>query len=198
MKLSEQEIIEKKEAIILAAQTCFVRNGIHHTTMQDICGEAAMSTGNIYRYFESKEAIIEAFAKEDLQWITTAIQDLPSSQNFVEALIDTTYWTASTLILERKAELTTELFAEAGRNPRINAICAKFNKQLLNEICRILEIIEKTGDIHPVHDHSTIAQFIVALVDGFVIRSFTSSNFELTKMRPVIKTTIEALLGVDH
>lgn len=198
MKLSEQEIIEKKEAIILAAQACFIRKGIHNTTMQDISGEATMSTGNIYRYFESKEAIIEAFAEEDLQWITTAIQDLPSSPDFVEALVDTTYWTALTLILEGKAELTTELFAEAGRNPRINAICVKFNKQLLNEICRILDIIEKNGVIRPVHDHKTIAQFIVALVDGFIIRSFTSSSFELAKMRPAIKTTIEALLGVKH
>ena len=197
MKLSDQQIGEKKDEILLAAQVCFVRKGFHTTTMQDICSEAKMSAGNIYRYFEGKEAIIEAFAAEELKWMTSAIQDLPSSQNLVEAIIDTIYWTASTLIHDSKAEMMAELFAEAGRNPRINAIYVKFSKHLLNEICNALKIIEERDAIHPVVDRTTIAQFVVALVDGFVMHSIINPDFELANMRPAIKTSIEALLGVS-
>ena len=129
MKLSEQKIVDKKMQILEASQSCFVRKGFHNTTMQDICQQAGMSAGNIYRYFDSKEIIIEAFAADELQWMSTAINDVPSSPDMLQAIVDTVYWTATTLMENDKSELIAELFAEAGRNPRINAIYTKFNKQ---------------------------------------------------------------------
>ena len=42
---------------LAAAQRCFVRSGFHGASMQDICAEAGMSPGNLYRYFPSKEAL---------------------------------------------------------------------------------------------------------------------------------------------
>ncbi len=44
------EVLPKREQTLAAAETCFVRNGFHGTTMQDIGREAAMSPANIYRY----------------------------------------------------------------------------------------------------------------------------------------------------
>jgi AcrR family transcriptional regulator len=37
--------------------------GFHQTSMQQICSEAGMSAGNVYRYFPSKEAIIEGITE---------------------------------------------------------------------------------------------------------------------------------------
>ena len=45
--------------IIQAAERAFVRHGFHATTMQHVAAEAAMSPGNLYRYFRSKEAIVQ-------------------------------------------------------------------------------------------------------------------------------------------
>ena len=44
---------------------CFARSGFHKASMQDICAEAGMSAGNLYRYFRSKEAIIAAIAEAE-------------------------------------------------------------------------------------------------------------------------------------
>jgi AcrR family transcriptional regulator len=43
-----------------AAWACFGRKGYHETTMQDICKESGLSYGALYRYFDSKEAIMAA------------------------------------------------------------------------------------------------------------------------------------------
>lgn len=48
----------RREQILDAAEACFVRNGFHRTTMADLAREAAMSQGNFYRYFASKEDIV--------------------------------------------------------------------------------------------------------------------------------------------
>ena len=195
MKLNDQLVHKKRQQILDAAQACFVRKGFHNTTMQDICKESGMSAGNIYRYFDSKEMIIEAFAQEELQWMTSAITDVPSSPDLLQAIVDTAFWTASTLMQEGRPELIAELFAEAGRNPRINAIYTKFNRRLVSEICNTLEKLEESGVLHPLHEKQYIAKIIVSLVDGLVLNSITTPDFDMMAMRPVIKTMVTSLFA---
>ena len=56
---------ERRERIIEAAERAFVRNGFHAATMQHVADEAGMSPGNLYRYFPSKEAIVEGLCEVD-------------------------------------------------------------------------------------------------------------------------------------
>src|SRR3989304_4862304 len=53
----------RRQQILDAAAACFVRRGFPRTTMQDICDEAGLSPGAVYRYFPSKEEIIEAMSE---------------------------------------------------------------------------------------------------------------------------------------
>ena len=63
--LNIQRQADRRDEILSAAQRCFVRSGFHQTSMQEICTEAGMSAGNLYRYFPSKEAIIAGIAERD-------------------------------------------------------------------------------------------------------------------------------------
>ena len=56
---------DRRAGILAAAQRCFVRSGFHGASMQEICAEAGMSPGNLYRYFPSKEALIAGIAERD-------------------------------------------------------------------------------------------------------------------------------------
>jgi TetR/AcrR family transcriptional regulator, repressor for uid operon len=64
-RLNIQRQIDRRDEILSAAQRCFVRSGFHQTSMQEICAEAGMSPGNLYRYFPSKEALIAGIAERD-------------------------------------------------------------------------------------------------------------------------------------
>src|SRR5215211_1526704 len=57
--------IDRRAEILQAAARCFARSGFHGASMQDICAEATMSPGNLYRYFPSKEALIAGIAERD-------------------------------------------------------------------------------------------------------------------------------------
>jgi len=195
MKTSEQTIVDKKAEILEAAHACFVRKGFHNTTMQDICQQAGMSAGNIYRYFDSKEKIIEVFAQEELQWMKIAIADVPSSPNLLQAILDTIFWTATTLTEENKSELIAELFAEAGRNPRVNAIYTKFHKQLSQHVCHMLQELEDNNLLRCVHDKQLVAKILISLVDGIVLGKIITPDFDMTNMRPVIETMIKSLFA---
>ena len=56
---------QQTQRVLEAAKTCFVRSGFQGASMQEICAQADMSPGALYRYFPSKEAIIEAICAAD-------------------------------------------------------------------------------------------------------------------------------------
>ena len=60
-KVTQAHLEARRQQILDAAFGCFARQGFHQTTMQDICREAELSPGAVYRYFDSKEAIIPRF-----------------------------------------------------------------------------------------------------------------------------------------
>ena len=63
--INVQRQSDRRDEILAAAQRCFVRSGFHQTSMQEICAEAGMSPGNLYRYFPSKESLIAGIAERD-------------------------------------------------------------------------------------------------------------------------------------
>lgn len=197
MKLDEQSKLEKRIAILEAAERCFAQKGFHQTSMQDIHREAEMSAGNLYRYFDSKEAIIEAFAAQELSWLTQAIEDVPSSDNMRLAIFDTFFWTMTTMLDDGRAALTAELFAESGRNPKINAIYTAFNSRLADEIGAVLEMAQANGIVAPHHDLASIAQIFIVLVDGMAMQKIVNPELDVMKQRPLLETMLKCLLGTE-
>src|ERR1700732_2388861 len=78
---------ERRQRILEAAERAFVRHGFHATTMQHVAEEIGMSAGNLYRYFPSKEAIVEGLCAVDQAERARAFAELMAhSGNIMEAL----------------------------------------------------------------------------------------------------------------
>ena len=63
-RVSEAHLAARRQQILDAARTCFLRNGFHQTSMQDVISEAGLSVGAVYRYFPSKNDLITALAEQ--------------------------------------------------------------------------------------------------------------------------------------
>lgn len=59
-RITEKRRQAQRARIIAATQACFLRNGIHQTSVQDIIQESGLSAGAVYGYFASKEELILA------------------------------------------------------------------------------------------------------------------------------------------
>ena len=57
----------RRAQILEAAHECFSREGFHAASMASIAAQADLSVGQIYRYFENKEAVIEAICVSKLE-----------------------------------------------------------------------------------------------------------------------------------
>ena len=74
--VSEAHIAARRQQILEAARACVARQGFHQTNIQDICKEAELSPGAVYRYFPSKDHIIAATRTDCQQGILDLIDSL--------------------------------------------------------------------------------------------------------------------------
>ena len=113
---------ERRERILEGAERAFVRHGFHAATMQHVADEIGMSPGNLYRYFPAKEAIVEGLCALDQEKRAQAFAELMADHgNIREALCAG----LRQHVLEKppeKARMIVEIWAEAGRNPRVAAL----------------------------------------------------------------------------
>lgn len=59
-KVPDSHLEERREEIVRAALRCYERGGYHGTSVRDVCDEAGLSVGAVYRYFDGKEEIFGA------------------------------------------------------------------------------------------------------------------------------------------
>lgn len=96
---------DTRERIMETAEALFRRLGFAKTTVADIAGELRMSPANIYRFFESKNAIVEAICRRCLAELDERAWEIARSRGSAVARIER-------LILEilayHKANLLTD------------------------------------------------------------------------------------------
>lgn len=63
-KRTDAYLENRREQLIQAAYKCFLENGYHAPSISDICREANVSVGTIYKYFSNKREIFLAAQKE--------------------------------------------------------------------------------------------------------------------------------------
>jgi TetR/AcrR family transcriptional regulator, transcriptional repressor of aconitase len=117
-KVSEEYRAQRRAHILAAARRCFVRNGFHETSMQDLVDEAGISSGALYRYFPSKDAVIESIAEQNLDQvvavIAASVDDGMSAGQAVAAVLE---FVSARHAEDGFAAIALLVWSEALRNP---------------------------------------------------------------------------------
>lgn len=109
----------QRNRILDAAEHRFIEHGFRAATMAAIAGTAGISPGLIYRYFESKQAIILAIIDRHLARNRDALGQLELSTDLVAELLEAyDLWSRGDPRLWHVA-LFAEATAEAGRDPDV-------------------------------------------------------------------------------
>src|ERR1700744_6241734 len=121
-KVSSQYRDERRAHILAAARRCFVRDGFHQTSMQDLVREAGMSSGAVYRYFASKDAMIIAIAEENLDQIVAIVREsVAHGADIGTALAAALEFASSRHADDGFAAIALVVWSEALRNPALAA-----------------------------------------------------------------------------
>jgi AcrR family transcriptional regulator len=118
-KLSQAKLDRRRGHILAAAARCFDRAGFHRTTIADIRREAGVSTGAIYTYFPTKEAIVRALLEDAQRARRSQLQGTSALQARVLQA-----WAEAVFTQEGRhvARVDVQLWAEALRDPAIGKL----------------------------------------------------------------------------
>jgi TetR/AcrR family transcriptional repressor of uid operon len=185
---------DRRLEILDAAQRCFVRSGFHQASMQEICAEAGMSPGNLYRYFPSKEAIIAAITERDRAKAAADFAAVDKAPDFfagIEAL-------GRTYLVERSEEemaLCLEIMAEARRNPSVGRVYLQFDRDVRTGLADVLRRAAQRGEIPADIDLEKIVTVLMALGDGVERRRAIDPSFDVEGVFPLMLDVVKFLLS---
>jgi len=159
-----------------AAMTCFARSGFHLTTMQDISAEAQISVGLIYRYFESKDAVIAFMASEHMDDLRRMLEHARRTPTLFEALevIFTCHCEEQPDRLQ--ASFVVNLFAEAARNDQVRILLRDVTQFFIDSVTELIASSEEARTAPRGFDPRAAAEIIVDSTRGMMIRAITDSS----------------------
>lgn len=186
---------EPRRRILDAAIACFTRAGFHGTSMQQICAEAGMSPGALYRYFPSKEAIILAIIEAESAARATLIEVLETAPTFVEGIAR---MGAALFSRESPAvclDLGPEIYAETARNPALKPTFDAVETEMNEAILRCFRAAQAKGEVDSSLDADTAMLLLGAIGDGLVLRNRFDPDASLERMMPQIADMIARMLA---
>lgn len=185
---------DRRTEILDAAQRCFARSGFHRASMQDICTEAGMSPGNLYRYFPSKEALIAGICERDRADAVASFALVDQAPNFFEGLAGL----ARHHLVDRTDEevgLCAEIMAESRRHPEIAKLYQNIEGDIKGRIAAMLRNAAARGEIRDDVDFDTAATVLMVLGDGMSWRRSVDPTFNAEGALPLILQMVHCLLA---
>lgn len=162
---------ERQETILKAACGVFVRDGFHSASMKDICAAAGMSPGSVYRYYPSKEALIEALIESDRTRWLAVMDNLPVSKGLLAALEALAEAGLRDLEYRGFLNLWVETAAEASRNGRVAQRLTESCRVLQGRLAALIQIAQENGSIESETDPQVLSCLIFAAFDGLILRA---------------------------
>jgi TetR/AcrR family transcriptional repressor of uid operon len=185
---------ERRVQILEAAERVFVAYGFHAATMNQVADAAGMSAGNLYRYFPSKEAIVEGLCERDQAERSEAFAALagtPDLQSAMRASLD-----AHVLCCPpEKARMILEIWAEAGHNPRVAEFARQLDRDVVEGLVELFDLAKTRGSAAAEVDSRFAASLMFTLVAGFFKRKAVEPSFDLEGERRMALGVLQALFA---
>lgn len=181
----------RRRQIMDAARACFLRDGFHATSMQDILREADLSSGAFYLYFKGKDDVVAAIAGEAVASLASVFTDLIAMKQRppIEELVHTVLARASAIDAEMHVfPIAVQAWAESLRSPALAEILQGIYLDALAKVEELLAGYQADGLIGaevPVRQQAAV---ILVMVQGFITQRAMFQALDADAFRAGLKS----------
>ena len=162
----EETVAEPRVLQILeSVKVVFASKGFDGASMQDLARAAGMSAGNFYRYFPSKNAIVEAIIERKIAELRGRFAEVSRSENPLDSF--------RSLVLRRietkdaaDGQIWSEIAAAATRRPEAGALLARMETEVARGLVAVFARIAELPEPEAERRFSAHARLIMMLVQG--------------------------------
>ncbi|HEY1704448.1 MAG TPA: TetR/AcrR family transcriptional regulator [Trebonia sp.] len=176
-RVSQQYKDDQRAEILAAARRCFVRNGFHRTSMQDVFTEAGKSAGAVYRYFPRKEDLILGVAAQNLDDVTEVLHAALTGGDGGRAVAGASVGQVMAHLLEavierhrdkQLAAMALMVWSEALRNPALAGRLQAAAASMGQDMAALVRARQQPGTWTGA-SADAIAQVILSVLPGFLL-----------------------------
>ncbi len=188
----------RSHEILDAVKAVFAQKGFDGASMKDLAQAAGMSAGNFYRYFPSKDAIIEALIARDLDEVQRDFALVLQASDVRAAF--------SELVRQRvesmdvcDAPIWAEIEAAAVRRPEIGAMMQRMEHEIIHSLIKVFARIADIPHARAKTLFFAHARLILLLVQGLSMQSNGSGGAQPSDRalaRLVFETIDYTLAGI--
>jgi AcrR family transcriptional regulator len=163
---------QKKQRILEAAKSVFIRNGYRGVTMKDVVDASGLSRGGVYLYFSNTEEIfsslIEASDDNYSLLINQISNDKKTAWEGVVQLIEIVMNNIVS-IEEGLAAAIYEYFLVVNRKGQVRELLMRRLYRAIDSLRVLLNHGIENGEFHPVFSIDEISKFLLFVMDGVSI-----------------------------
>jgi AcrR family transcriptional regulator len=172
-RVSQQHRDARRDQILSAARRCFLRDGFHATSMQDLFAESGLSAGAVYRYFASKDDVILAIAEDNMHEVLALINQVATAdpgRSVGEVVADALALVQAKHEADGVGGTAVLVWSEALRNPELAAQLRTLLTGMLGDFTRLAADHQRAGDLPAGVPADAIARTLVALMAGSILQ----------------------------
>jgi AcrR family transcriptional regulator len=188
----------QRDRILAAAQQCFITHGFHAASMANIADTSGMSAGLIYRYFDSKSAIILAIIARQLEESRANIATLSSDPDLKRRILELFEgWRTQNPAVPNVA-LFLEMSAQASRDPRIAQAIEDADRISGNDFAEWLRQRARAAGVNL--DEPAVrarSMSLKAFIDGLAVRAVRAPHTDPLVLSAALDRFLPTVLSFD-
>jgi AcrR family transcriptional regulator len=130
------------QALVTAANAAFVEHGADDASLEEIARRAGVGIGTLYRHFPTRQALLEAVYRDQVEAICARASDLLGSAPPGEALV--TWLRALVQFGSTKRSLTSAMLATLDKDSELMSACSALMRQ---SAAALLAGAQEAGDV---------------------------------------------------
>ncbi|MFC5752708.1 TetR/AcrR family transcriptional regulator [Actinomadura rugatobispora] len=194
-RVSEEHLERRRQQILDAARACFIRKGVHETSMQDIFTESGLSAGAVYRYFKSKNEIIEAITCAVIGDLHLFLGDLVN-RDPVLPLDEVVVRMARTMVAmsgpDGTVRLAPQAWALAMYEPDLRGYVRDNITNLRAHLITYVRRCAEAGLLPPDTDAEAAGRTLFGILPGFLLQLLITEDVDPEQLRLGVRTVINS------
>jgi len=178
-RVSEDHLAARRQQILDAARACFLRNGFHNTSMQDVIAEAGLSMGAVYRYFKSKNDLITSIAKTVTGSADEIFKELATHEPPL-TLVDTMDRALEFVDAQTGPDgifrLALQVWAEALRDPELANLVTEQYGAMRRRFVAVARRAQQAGELPADADVEAIGAVLLGLMPGYALQRILAAG----------------------
>lgn len=173
-RISEETWDRRRRHVLTSAWSCFSREGFHGASMDRIIEASGMSSSAVYRYFRSKDELIDATVDEAFELIEElftrqlSAEPVPGPLQVLELLTETVRGRGENTDYDL-SQLAMQAWTEALRRPHLRERVARFYRTAREHFAELARRWQLVGHLAPDADPEAVAALLTTLMPGIIV-----------------------------